>query len=113
MAAHADTTPGTVTQSQPTVGIASRPAKRFAFQAAGEWPEAFSPCKVEPSHSSANASEPMPFMTGSTTVSAMAVATMASAALPPACSMRRPACAASGCDVATTFAASTGMRCEG
>ena len=54
----------------------------------------------------------MPFMVGSTTVSAMAVARAASTALPPLSSMRRPACAASGCDVATTLAASTGMRWE-
>jgi hypothetical protein len=52
----------------------------------------------------------MPFMVGSTTVSAIAVASAASTALPPASSMRRPACAARGCEVLTALAASTGMR---
>ena len=52
----------------------------------------------------------MPLEVGSTTVSAIAAATAASIALPPRSSMRRPACAASGWDVATTLRASTGMR---
>ncbi len=39
-----------------------------------------------------------------------AAATAASTALPPAASMRSPACAASGCDVATTLRANTGSR---
>src|SRR5690242_17236906 len=52
----------------------------------------------------------MPFDVGSTTVSVIAAASPASTALPPFESMARPACAASGCDVATTFFASTGMR---
>ncbi|CKT55826.1 Uncharacterised protein [Mycobacterium tuberculosis] len=56
------------------------------------------------------ASEPMPLDTGSTTVRVMAVATAASTALPPSASIRRPACAASGCDVHTTFVARMGMR---
>jgi hypothetical protein len=41
----------------------------------------------------------------------MAAAAMAaSTALPPFQSMRRPACAASGCEVDTTLRAKTGMR---
>jgi hypothetical protein len=59
-----------------------------------------------------NASLPMPLLVGSSTVSEIAVASMASTALPPLSSMRRPACAASGCDVATALRASTGMRWE-
>jgi hypothetical protein len=58
----------------------------------------------------AKASEPMPLETGSTTVKAIAVAIAASTALPPSASIRRPAWAASGCDVHTTFAARTGLR---
>jgi hypothetical protein len=61
----------------------------------------------------AKASEPMPLEVGSTTVSVMAAASPASTALPPFASIASPACAASGCDVATTFFASSGMRCEG
>src|SRR5687767_8632281 len=109
-AAHAETTPGTVTESQPVTGMRSRLANRPGVHAAGEWPEAFRPCRVLPSQTRAKASDPMPFITGSTTVSVMAVATSASAALPPLSSMRSPACAASGCEVATTFDANTGMR---
>jgi len=60
-----------------------------------------------------NASDPMPLLVGSSTVSEIAVASTASTALPPFISMESPACAASGCDVATTFRASTGMRWEG
>ena len=55
----------------------------------------------------------MPLLVGSRTVSAIAAATAASAALPPARSIRSPASAASGCEVATMFAASTGILCEG
>ena len=54
----------------------------------------------------------MPFITGSTTVSVMAAPSAASTALPPASSMRSPACAASGWLVVTTLRASTGLRCE-
>ena len=42
----------------------------------------------------------------------IALARAASTALPPLSSMRRPAWAASGCEVATIFAANTGMRWE-
>src|SRR5438067_8179115 len=52
----------------------------------------------------------MPFETGSTRLSVMAVARIASTALPPAASICKPACAARGCDVATAFAASSGLR---
>ena len=52
----------------------------------------------------------MPLETGSTSVSVMAVARMASTAFPPWSIMRTPACAASGWVVATTLAARTGLR---
>ena len=52
----------------------------------------------------------MPFDTGSTSVRVIAVARIASTALPPAASICSPACAASGCEVETTFAASSGLR---
>ena len=55
-----------------------------------------------------NASEPMPFMVGSTTVMAIALAIAASTALPPLASMRRPAVAARCCEDATMLAAKTG-----
>jgi hypothetical protein len=61
----------------------------------------------------ANASEPMPLLVGSTTVSAIAHASAASIAFPPASIIRKPAWAASGCDVATTLRASTGCRRDG
>ena len=54
----------------------------------------------------------MPVLVGSSKVSEIALASMASTALPPFNIMRKPACAASGCDVATQLRASTGMRCE-
>jgi gamma-glutamyltranspeptidase/glutathione hydrolase len=44
---------------------------------------------------------------------AIAVASAASTALPPCASIESPACAASGCEAATTFSASTGERREG
>jgi hypothetical protein len=110
---HALTAPGTVTDSQPRVGIAACSLKRSSDQPEGERPEALRPCSFLPSHSMQNASLPMPLLVGSTTVSVIAVASIASTALPPLSSMRRPACAASGCEVATTLRASTGMRCEG
>ena len=43
----------------------------------------------------------------------LAAASAASTALPPWWSICSPACAARGCEVATTFFASTGMRCDG
>jgi hypothetical protein len=111
--AHADTQPGTVTESQPRCGIVFFPLKRSGVQAAGERPEAFKPWSFSPSQRIQNASLPMPLLVGSSTVSEIAVARMASTALPPFNSMRRPAWAASGCEVATALRARTGMRCEG
>jgi hypothetical protein len=93
-------------------GIAVLPLNRSGVQAAGERPEAFRPCSLPPSQRIANASLPMPLPVGSTTVSVIAVASAASTALPPFISMERPACAASGWEVATTLRASTGMRWE-
>ena len=53
----------------------------------------------------------MSFEPGCTTVSAIAVASAASTALPPRRSTARPAAAASGCEVATTpLPAKTGLR---
>ena len=52
----------------------------------------------------------MPFDTGSTSVSVIAVARIASTALPPSASICKPACAASGCEVAIAFAARSGLR---
>ena len=54
----------------------------------------------------------MPFMVGSTTVMAMALAIAASTALPPLASMRRPAVAARCCEEATTLAAKIGSFFE-
>ena len=61
----------------------------------------------------AKASEPMPFIVGSTTVRQMAAVSAASMALPPRARACSPACAARGCEVATTLRAITGMRREG
>lgn len=86
------------------------PPKYSGVHAAGERPEALRPCTFSPSQTMANASEPIPLETGSTMVSVMAVAMAASTALPPSASIRRPAWAASGCDVHTTLSARTGLR---
>ena len=94
-------------------GICGRWAKRSADQARGARPEAFRPCSAAPSHTSAKASPPIPFITGSTTVSVMAAARAASIALPPRANAAAPACAASGWEVETTLRASTGWRPEG
>ena len=112
MSRHAITAPGTVTESHPRCGIAACSLKRSSDQPAGERPEALSPCSFLPSHKMQKASLPMPLLVGSSTVREIAVASMASTALPPLSIMRRPACAASGWDVATVLRASTGMRCE-
>ena len=62
----------------------------------------------------AKASLPMPFEVGSTTVRVIAAASAASIALPPALSVARPACAASGWLVATMPPVeSTALRREG
>src|SRR5688572_31772717 len=110
---HALTAPGTVTDSQPRCGMAACCLKRSSDQPAGERPDALRPWSFLPSHRMQNASLPMPLLVGSRTVSAIAVASTASTALPPFIIMRKPACAASGCEVETTLRASTGMRCDG
>ena len=61
----------------------------------------------------AKLSLPRPFEQGSTMLIAAAVAIAASTALPPARSICRPACAASGCEVATTLRANSGLRTVG
>jgi len=61
----------------------------------------------------AKASLPRPLLTGSQIVIAAAAAIAASTALPPFHIIRRPACAASGCEVETTLRAKTGMRVVG
>ena len=81
--------------------------------AAGERPEALRPWKRLPSQRMQKASLPMPLLVGSSTVSEMAVANIASTALPPFINILNPACAASGCEVATQFAASSGLRGHG
>jgi hypothetical protein len=95
------------------VGTAFWPAKYSGVQAAGERPEALRPARSLPSQTIAKRSEPMPFEIGSTMVSAIAAPSAASTAFPPSSSIRRPACAASGCDVDTTFAAIVGRRAVG
>lgn len=57
------------------------------------------------------ASELSPLLTGSTIVMTAAAAIAASTALPRH-SMRRPACAPSGCEVDTALRVNTGMRVE-
>ena len=74
------------------------------FHAAGDTPDAFNPCSLPPSQTSANASPPRPHDTGSTSVMAAAAAIAASTALPPFHNIRKPACAASGCRCASTHA---------
>ena len=108
----AETAPGTVTAFQPFSGMPPSAAKYSGVQASGERPEALRPCSSLPSHRMQKASLPRPQPVGSTTVSAMAVAMAASTALPPASSMDRPACAASGCEVETMLRPSTEERCE-
>lgn len=115
------TTPGTVTASQPRLGWIARPSaptpylrlKYSTFQAAGATPEEFRPCSSLPSQMMAKQSPPRPQETGSTSTMVAAAAMAASTALPPLSSMRRPAWAASGCEVDTTLRANSGMRMEG
>lgn len=101
-----------MTESQPVSGMWARPLKRSGVQAAGERPDPLRPWRCSPVQTIAKASPPMPFEVGSTTVSAMAAARAASTALPPSWSISRPACAARGWLVATTFRAKTGTRRE-
>ncbi len=88
-------------------------AKYSGVQPAGAGPEPLIPCRLLPSHRMAKASLPRPLLTGSQMVMAAAAAMAASTALPPFHSMRRPACAASGCEVDTALRANTGMRVLG
>src|SRR5690606_28834901 len=120
-AAQPATTPGTVTVSQPLLGCTARPLpsvpylflKYSVLQAAGAVPEEFRPCSLVPSHKMAKQSPPIPQETGSTSVIVAAAAMAASMALPPLSMMRKPACAANGCDVDTTLRANNGVRIEG
>ena len=118
MATQPATAPGTVTESNPRLGgaFASTPylcRKCSAVHARGARPEALSPCSSLPSHRIANASLPRPLLTGSQMVMAAAAAMAASTALPPFHSIRKPACAASGCEVDTMLRANTGRRVVG
>ena len=61
----------------------------------------------------AKQSDPRPLLTGSVSVSVAAAAMAASTALPPPANTRSPACAASGCEVATMLRAKTGVRVVG
>ena len=87
----AETAPGTVTVSQPKRGIDFLLEKCSGVHALGDLPEAFNPTRFFPSHKIANASLPIPLLTGSTTVNVIAVANAASIALPPFLSICKPA----------------------
>src|SRR6478735_8551921 len=117
-AAQEATAPGMLTESTPRLGGVRAsapylPAKYCGDQPAGAGPEAFRPCSFCPSHRMAKASLPRPLLTGSQMVMAAAAATAASTALPPFHNMRKPACAASGCEVETTLRAKTDRRADG
>ena len=97
--------PGTVTGRAPVSGMVCRP-RRWASprsKAAGARPLPLSAVTwpLAASKTRAKQSPPMPVDIGSTTLSMAAVATAASAALPPAIRMRRPAMAARGWLLAT------------
>src|SRR5699024_10062710 len=96
-------TRGTVTGIQPYFGSSSYPLSLTALieMDSGARPLPFNPCNLPFVQTSANASPPIPFEVGSTTVRQAAVATAASMAFPPFRRISRPACDASGCDVAT------------
>ncbi len=111
-ATQAETAPGTVMAFQPVSGMPPSFSKYSGVHAAGERPEALRPCSSLPSQTMANPSLPRPQPVGSTTVSAMAAAIAASTALPPASSIRSPACAASGCEADTTLRPITALRWE-
>ena len=115
IATHDATAPGTLTESQPRAGGVAALApclsrKYCGVHAAGAGPDALRPCSLLPSHRMQNESEPRPLLHGSTIVITAAAAIAASTALPPLASMRRPACAPSGCDVDTMLRANTGRR---
>ena len=97
------TAPGTVTGVQPKVGIVEWPwaLTCSAVIASGAKPEEFSPISSPMCQTIANASLPKPLAVGSTTVSAAAVATAASIALPPCRSISKPAAEASAEPVQT------------
>jgi hypothetical protein len=84
--------------------------KRSRAQPCGAAPLALRPCSWLPSHTRAKASLPRPLEQGSTMVMQAAAATAASTALPPRCSICKPAWAASGWLVATTLRPNTGLR---
>src|SRR5690348_14248665 len=111
------TAPGTVAESKPRLGgVAASPyflLKYSGVHAAGAGPDELRPCNCLPSHRIANESLPSPLLHGSHSVITAAAATAASTALPPFQSTRKPACAASGCEVDTTLRANTGTRTEG
>ena len=88
------------------------PLNVSGVHACGERPDEFRPCSALSSglHISANKSLPRPLLQGSTTVSAAAVAMMASIALPPARIIESPACEANGCVVETTLRVISGER---
>ena len=112
------TAPGTVAESKPRLGgfFASAPCfllKYPGVQLAGAGPDEFRPCNSLPSQRMAKESLPRPLLTGSQIVIAAAAAMAASTALPPFHIIRKPACAASGCEVEQTLRAITGMRVLG
>ena len=110
-ATQADTAPGTVTAFQPHLGEAAQLLKYSSVHAARPRPESV------PDRAGSLAiphdgkpSLPRPQPVGSTTVSAMGGNGASHTALPPASSMRRPACAASQGEVETTLRPMTALR---
>ena len=103
--AHSATAPGTVTGSPPRAGMSSCPRARIASivapRPARPAPSSARTRPVAASRWSRNASPPGPVIIGESTAIAAAIATHASAAVPPASSMRIPASAARGCSQAT------------
>jgi hypothetical protein len=98
VSAHSRTAPGTVMLSGPRAG-ASAPAARLPAAPA---PSSARTAPVGASNHWRNASPPGPVIIGATTPSTAAIATHASAAFPPASSIRIPATAARGSSAATT-----------
>ena len=127
-ATHAATAPGTVTLSQPRCGGVAAPApclrrKYCGVHAAGAGPDTISlpagayrltiggidenGVEVGPGEIGEIVGWSGAIMNG---YHNQAAAIAPSTALPPAAIMRSPACAACGCDVATTLRANTGRR---
>ena len=115
-ATQAATAPGTLTESQPRIGGALAPSpylrlKYSGVHAAGAGPDAFRPCSCFPSHRMQKASRAQAVAArlddghrrrgGDGRVDRVAAGIR---------SMRRPACAASGCEVETMLRANTGRR---